>query len=227
MAKESTIIFYQTEDRSVKIEAFYQDETFRMTQKKIGELFGVQRPPITKHLKDIFESGELNEDSVSSILEHTARDGKNYKTTFYNSAYFDKQKADKIRKIINEKIPFTEYEEEIQGILVGLEFKNIKNPTFTVSASLEDATYHGKICNDLRQRISEHDLKFPEKEYTFKIKTRYLPETPKSTEKYVPTLLEIIDLKKYLCFASLYALHSLFLMKFIYICYNLFQYCDL
>lgn len=51
-----------------------------MTQKKIAELFGVQRPAITKHLKNIFEDGELVEDSVSSILEHTAEDGKNYNT---------------------------------------------------------------------------------------------------------------------------------------------------
>ena len=56
-------------------------ETFWMTQKKISELFGVQRPAITKHLKNIF-SKELV--SVSSILEHTSDDGKNYKTTFYN-----------------------------------------------------------------------------------------------------------------------------------------------
>jgi len=55
-----------------------------MTQKKIADLFGVQRPAITKHLKNIFETGELEEDSVSSILEHTAEDGKKYKTTFYN-----------------------------------------------------------------------------------------------------------------------------------------------
>lgn len=55
-----------------------------MTQKKIAELFGVQRPAIAKHLKNIFESGELIQDSVSSILEHTAEDGKKYKTTFYN-----------------------------------------------------------------------------------------------------------------------------------------------
>jgi hypothetical protein len=55
-----------------------------MTQKKIADLFGVQRPAITKHLKNIFETGELEEYSVSSILEHTAEDGKKYKTTFYN-----------------------------------------------------------------------------------------------------------------------------------------------
>ncbi len=84
MAKESEIIFYQGDDGNVKIEVFYLDETFWMTQKKIAELFGVQRPAITKHLKNIFESGELVEDSVSSILEHTAEDGKNYKTIFYN-----------------------------------------------------------------------------------------------------------------------------------------------
>lgn len=55
-----------------------------MSQKKIAVLFGVQRPAITKHLKNIFDSEELIENSVCSILEHTAEDGKNYKTTFYN-----------------------------------------------------------------------------------------------------------------------------------------------
>ena len=84
MAGESEIIFYQGDDGNVKIEVFYHGETFWMTQKKISELFGVQRPAITKHLTNIFESGELLEDSVSSILEHTAEDGKNYNTIFYN-----------------------------------------------------------------------------------------------------------------------------------------------
>lgn len=84
MTKESEIIFYQDDDGNVKIEVFYHDETFWITQKKIAELFGVQRPAITKHLRNIFGSAELEEDSVSSILEHTAEDGKKYKTTFYN-----------------------------------------------------------------------------------------------------------------------------------------------
>ncbi len=84
MTQESEIIFYRGDDGNVKIEVFYHDETFWMTQKKIAELFGVQRPAITKHLKNIFESGELIQDSVSSILEHTAEDDKTYKTTFYN-----------------------------------------------------------------------------------------------------------------------------------------------
>lgn len=84
MSKESEIIFYQGDDGNIKIEVFYHDETFWMTQKSISELFGVQRPAITKHIKNIFESGELLENSVSSILEHTAEDGKKYDTTFYN-----------------------------------------------------------------------------------------------------------------------------------------------
>ncbi|MBI3142206.1 MAG: virulence RhuM family protein [Bacteroidetes bacterium] len=84
MVRESEIIFYQGDDGIVKIEVLYQGDTFWMTQKKISELFGVQRPAITKHLANIFESGELSEESVSSILEHTADDRKKYKTTFYN-----------------------------------------------------------------------------------------------------------------------------------------------
>lgn len=78
MTKESEIIFYRADDGNVKIEVFYQGETFWMTQKKMSDLFGVQRPTITKHLKNIFKSDELIEDSASSILEHTADDGNNY-----------------------------------------------------------------------------------------------------------------------------------------------------
>jgi len=84
MNKESEIIFYQDDKGNIKIEVLFRDETFWMTQKRISELFGVQRPAISKHLKNIFESGELKENSVSSILEHTAEDQKKYKITFYN-----------------------------------------------------------------------------------------------------------------------------------------------
>lgn len=50
----------------------------------MAELFGVQRPSITRHLKNIFNSGELAKNSVCSILEHTAEDSKKYKTKYYN-----------------------------------------------------------------------------------------------------------------------------------------------
>lgn len=78
------ILLYTTPNGKVKVEIYLQNETIWLTQEKIALLFGVQRPAITKHLKNVFESNELNENSVSSILEHTAIDGKNYKTKFYN-----------------------------------------------------------------------------------------------------------------------------------------------
>lgn len=84
MSKESELIFYQTNEESILIEVLFRDESFWMTQKKMSDLFGVQRPAITKHLQNIFKTDELLEDSVCSILEHTAEDGKTYKTTFYN-----------------------------------------------------------------------------------------------------------------------------------------------
>lgn len=78
------ILLYNTPNGGVKVEIYLQNETVWLTQQKIADLFGVQRPAVTKHLKNIFESGELKEDSVSSILEHTAADGKKYPTQFYN-----------------------------------------------------------------------------------------------------------------------------------------------
>ena len=82
--QQSDFLLYTSNEGKVNIDVFLQDETVWLTQKTISELYGVQRPAITKHLKNIFDSGELQEDSVSSILEHTASDGKKYKTKFYN-----------------------------------------------------------------------------------------------------------------------------------------------
>ena len=78
------IILYTTPTGDVRLEVLVQNETVWLTQKAIAELFGVQRPAITKHLKNIFESGELVEGSVCSKMEHTADDDKTYQTTFYN-----------------------------------------------------------------------------------------------------------------------------------------------
>ena len=77
-------LLYTSPNGKVKVEIFLRDETVWLTQEKIAQLFGVQRPAITKHLKNIFNSGELQEFSVSSILERTAADGKIYQTKFYN-----------------------------------------------------------------------------------------------------------------------------------------------
>ena len=77
-------LLYKTPNNKVKVEIFLRDENIWLTQEKIAALFGVQRPAVTKHLKNIFETGELKEEAVSSILELTASDDKKYQTKFYN-----------------------------------------------------------------------------------------------------------------------------------------------
>jgi len=77
-------LLYTTPNGKVKIEIFLRDENIWLTQAKIAELFGVGIPAINKHLKNIFETDELQENSVISILETTASDGKTYKTHYYN-----------------------------------------------------------------------------------------------------------------------------------------------
>ena len=83
MEQQGEIILYQP-DESVRMEVRIEDETVWLTQAQIAELFETNRQAITKHLKNIFQSGELNENSVCSILELTASDGKSYKTKTYN-----------------------------------------------------------------------------------------------------------------------------------------------
>lgn len=83
MEQQGEIILYQP-DESVRMEVRIEDETVWLTQAQIAELFETKRQAITKHLKNIFQSGELNENSVCSILELTASDAKSYKTKTYN-----------------------------------------------------------------------------------------------------------------------------------------------
>jgi hypothetical protein len=80
----SEFLLYTSPDGAVRAQVLFRDETAWLTQKALAELFGVKVPAVAKHLKNIFESGELEESSVVSILETTAADGKNYKTRFYN-----------------------------------------------------------------------------------------------------------------------------------------------
>lgn len=71
----SDIIIYQTPDNQTQVEVRLEKDTVWLTQQQIADVFGTQRPAITKHLKNIFTSGELNEIVVSSILEHTTPHG--------------------------------------------------------------------------------------------------------------------------------------------------------
>ncbi len=83
-------LLYTTPDGKVKVEIFFRNENIWLTQKRMAELFGVQRPAITKHLVNIFKEGELDENSASSILEHTTQHGavkgkeQTQKVKFYN-----------------------------------------------------------------------------------------------------------------------------------------------
>ena len=70
------ILFYKTENGEVRVEILLFQENLWLTQAKMAELFEVQKAAISKHLKNIFESGELSEDSVVSKMETTAADGK-------------------------------------------------------------------------------------------------------------------------------------------------------
>ena len=78
------IIIYQTSKKEVKLKVRLKHETLWLSQAQIAKLFGTQRPAVTKHLGNIFKTGELDKNSVCSILEHTASDSKVYQTKFYN-----------------------------------------------------------------------------------------------------------------------------------------------
>jgi hypothetical protein len=84
LVPKNNFILYNAPSGDVTLKVLLQDETIWLTQKMMAELFDVGVPAINKHLTNIFESNELDENSVISILETTAADGKNYKTKFYN-----------------------------------------------------------------------------------------------------------------------------------------------
>lgn len=81
---DSNIILYTTDSGSVSVQVQYEDGTFWLTQKRMAELFGVDVRTVNYHLKEIFQSNELQEDSVIRKIRITAADGKNYLTNFYH-----------------------------------------------------------------------------------------------------------------------------------------------
>ena len=84
MSNEIQFLLYNMPDADGKVQVLINGETLWCTQKAMAQLFGVGVPAISKHLKNIFEEGELIADSVISKMETTAADGKNYTTTFYS-----------------------------------------------------------------------------------------------------------------------------------------------
>lgn len=84
MPNEIQFILYNLPEENGKVQVIIRDETLWCTQKAMAQLFGVDRTVVSKHLKNIFESSELQQDSVCAKFAHTAEDGKIYNTQFYN-----------------------------------------------------------------------------------------------------------------------------------------------
>ena len=84
MENKGEIILYLPES-ATQVEVRLVNETVWLTQAQIAELFGTKRPAITKHLQNIYDSGELDEQSTCSVLEHMGNDGRQkYFTKYYN-----------------------------------------------------------------------------------------------------------------------------------------------
>ena len=81
---ENEIILYQSEGANVPVQVRYMDDTLWMPQREIAELFGKDKSTISRHMKNIFEEGELDVDSVVAEIATTAADGKKYKVAFYS-----------------------------------------------------------------------------------------------------------------------------------------------
>lgn len=84
MLQEIQFILCNLPEKEGKVQVIIRDETLWCTQKAMAQLFGVDRTVVSKHLKNIFESAELQQDSVCAKFAHTAEDGKIYNTQFYN-----------------------------------------------------------------------------------------------------------------------------------------------
>jgi hypothetical protein len=81
--ENNQFIFYSTPKGNIKVEVVFEEETFWLSQKRMAELFGVDVRTVNEHLKNIFDTRELDENSVIRKFRITAADGKNYNTNFY------------------------------------------------------------------------------------------------------------------------------------------------
>ena len=75
---------FTTQDGQAQLRVALDKDTVWLSQAQMADLFGTQRPAITKHLNNIFKSAELSEEATSSIVEHLAEHGQSYKTKLYN-----------------------------------------------------------------------------------------------------------------------------------------------
>jgi prophage maintenance system killer protein len=81
---DNAVVLYEAPDGATSLAVHLEKETVWLTQDQMGELFGRERSVITKHLRNVFKDGELDESSVRAKFAHTAKDGKTYQSQFYN-----------------------------------------------------------------------------------------------------------------------------------------------
>jgi len=81
---DSDLLLYQNEDGSIKVDVRLEEETVWLTQLQMASLFGKDKRTVSEHIRNIFNEGELNEDSVVRNYRITATDGKSYNTNHYN-----------------------------------------------------------------------------------------------------------------------------------------------
>jgi prophage maintenance system killer protein len=159
--KGEIIIYKDREKPRLKVKV--SNQTIWLNQAQIAELFKTKRPAITKHLKNIFKSGELKEKSVCSFLEHTAPDGKNYRVKYYN--------LDAI-------------------ISVGYRVNSSKATQFRIWATqkLKDLLVKGFVVNE--KKLKEYEAKVKELKQAEKIFRQALES--RRTEGFEKDLLSII-----------------------------------
>ena len=113
---------FQIENKEEGIEVLYQDESLWLTQDAIAVLFDKSRSTITEHLQNIFQSQELQEDSVCRKFRRTASDGKSYATKYYKFAIrgyvVDKKRFEKYR-IIQDRLFQSDFDKYQTDNLLG------------------------------------------------------------------------------------------------------------
>ena len=167
------IVIYKATDGTTNLDVRLENDTVWLSQAQIAELFGTKRPAITKHLSNIYKTGELEEDSTCSILEHMGNDGKQqYQTKFYNldaiisvgyrvnSQYATQFRiwANKILKeylvrgyVVNEKIKLQQYSDLKQTV------KLLSNVIYAKELSAGEATGLLQVISDFTYALDTLD----------------------------------------------------------------------
>lgn len=113
----------------------------------------------------------------------------------YQEAFFNRQRSVNIKKIINNKLPKTIYEENVIGVLTRLDFQTSSIPHFALHSTTDNQVYSGTIDQALDKCIPELAINFKEKEYDCRLKVLFSPESTGNTERYEYILLEISDIE--------------------------------